>query len=58
MDARVLYYRRDLLSQLGMRAEDISTWKGLRAACERLRDHPKLGKRYFGMPLPASAKAS
>jgi multiple sugar transport system substrate-binding protein len=51
-DARVLYYRHDLLRQLGMQPDEISTWKGLREACERVRDHPKLGKRYFGLPLP------
>jgi multiple sugar transport system substrate-binding protein len=51
-DARVLYWRKDILKELNLTVEDISTWSGLRAACEKLRDHPKLGKRYFGMPLP------
>jgi len=50
-DARVLYYRRDLLRQLEITPEDIATWQGLREACRRLRDHPKLGKRYFALPL-------
>jgi len=51
-DIRVLYYRRDLLAQLEMTPEDITTWRGLREACERLRDHSKLNKRFFGLPLP------
>jgi multiple sugar transport system substrate-binding protein len=51
-DTRVLYYRRDLLNQLGLKPEDVGTWSGLREACERLRDHPKLGKNYFGLALP------
>jgi multiple sugar transport system substrate-binding protein len=51
-DTRVLYYRRDILRQLEMTADDIGTWKGLRAACERLRDHSKLGKQFLGLPLP------
>jgi multiple sugar transport system substrate-binding protein len=51
-DARVLYWRKDILRELGLGASDIVTWNGLRAACEKLRDHPKLGKRYSGLHLP------
>ncbi len=51
-DARVLYWRKDILRELNRTPADIATWQGLREACERLRDHPKLGKRYFGLPLP------
>jgi multiple sugar transport system substrate-binding protein len=50
-DTRVLYYRKDILQQLGVDPQVIDTWEGLRAACEKLRDHPKLSKRYFPMPL-------
>ncbi len=50
LDARVLYYRQDILSNLGLAAEDLSTWKGFREACERLHNS-KLGKKYFAMPL-------
>src|SRR5688500_3095286 len=31
-DARVLYWRRDILKQLELSEEDIATWKGLREA--------------------------
>lgn len=51
LDARVLYYRRDILNELGMQPEEIGTWKGFREACERLHNS-KLGKRYFALPLP------
>lgn len=51
IDARVLYYRHDILQALGVKAESIGTWNGLHEACERLRDHPKLGKRFFALPL-------
>jgi multiple sugar transport system substrate-binding protein len=51
LDARVLYYRQDLLSQLGLTPDDIGTWKGFREACERLHNSA-LGKKYFAMPLP------
>ena len=52
LDARVLYYRHDILKELQMTPEEIGTWKGLREACERLSHHPRLHKRYFGLPLP------
>jgi multiple sugar transport system substrate-binding protein len=51
-DARVLYYRRDLLNDLKLTPDDISTWSGLREACQRLKEHPKLGKRFYALPLP------
>jgi multiple sugar transport system substrate-binding protein len=51
-DTRVLYFRRDVLAELNMAPEEISSWRGLREACERLRDHPKLGKKFFGLALP------
>ena len=51
LDARVLYYRQDILSELGLTPEDLGTWKGFREACERLHNS-KLGKRYFALPLP------
>ncbi len=51
LDARVLYYRQDILSKLNLTAEDLGTWKGFREACERLHNS-KLGKTYFGLPLP------
>lgn len=50
LDARVLYYRNDILSALGVNPEDISTWKGFREACERLHNS-KLGEKYFALPL-------
>lgn len=50
LDARVLYYRRDLLTQLGLVPDDLSTWKGFREACERLHNS-HLGKSYFALPL-------
>lgn len=50
-DTRVLYYRQDLLSQLKARPENLGTWQGLREVCLRLRDHAKLGKRFYGLPL-------
>lgn len=51
LDARVLYYRRDILEKLGIPPAELGTWKGFRQACERLRDHPRLGKRYFALVL-------
>ena len=51
LDARVLYYRQDILTELGISAEDLGTWKGFREACERLHNS-KLGKKYFALPLP------
>jgi len=51
MDARVLYYREDILRELELTAENLITWKGFRDACERVHNS-KLGKRYFPMPLP------
>jgi len=51
LDARVLYYRHDLLQELGMHPEDLSNWKGFREACERLQNS-RLGKKYFALPLP------
>jgi multiple sugar transport system substrate-binding protein len=50
LDARVLYYRQDLLSELGLSPTDLETWKGFREACERLHNS-KLGERYFALPL-------
>jgi multiple sugar transport system substrate-binding protein len=50
LDARVLYYRQDILQELSLTSEDLGTWKGFREACERLHNS-KLGKRYFGLPL-------
>jgi multiple sugar transport system substrate-binding protein len=50
LDARVLYYRQDILSSLDLTPEDIGTWKGFREACERLQNS-KLGKKYFALPL-------
>jgi len=50
MDARVLYYRHDLLQKIGMTPEGIGTWKGFREACERLHNS-QLGKKYFALPL-------
>jgi multiple sugar transport system substrate-binding protein len=52
LDARVLYYRHDILKELDMTPEAVGTWRGLREACERLSIHPQLRKRYFGLPLP------
>lgn len=51
LDARVLYYRNDILAKLGVTPEDLGTWKGFRDACERLHNS-KLGKKYFALPLP------
>ena len=51
LDARVLYYRQDILSELNLTPEDLGTWKGFREACERLHNS-KLGKRFFALPLP------
>ncbi len=51
LDARVLYYRQDILSKLNLSAEDLGTWKGFRDACERLHNS-KLGKTFYGLPLP------
>jgi len=51
LDARVLYYRRDLIQELGMQPEDLAGWKGFREACERLHNS-KLGRKYFALPLP------
>jgi multiple sugar transport system substrate-binding protein len=51
LDARVLYYRQDVLSKLGLTPEDLGTWKGFRDACERLHNS-KLGKKMFALPLP------
>ncbi len=51
LDARVLYYRHDILKELGIKPQDIATWKGLRDACEQLRDHPNLGKKYCARAL-------
>ncbi|MFA5976524.1 MAG: extracellular solute-binding protein [Elusimicrobiota bacterium] len=56
LDARVLYYRNDILHKLGLRPEDIGTWKGFREACERLHNS-KLGKRYFALPLAGQKEA-
>lgn len=50
MDARVLYYRHDLLRKLDMTPEQIGTWKGFREACERLHNS-QLGKNFFALPL-------
>lgn len=50
LDARVLYYRKDLLAPLQIQPEDLSTWKGFREACERLHNS-NLGKKYFALPL-------
>lgn len=50
LDARVLYYRRDLLAQFGMTPEEVGSWKGFREACERLHNS-HLGKKYFALPL-------
>ncbi len=50
LDARVLYYRKDILEPLGVSPEDLATWKGFREACERLHNS-ELGKKYFAMPL-------
>lgn len=50
LDARVLYYRNDILEELAISPEDLGTWKGFREACERLQNS-KLGKRFFALPL-------
>ena len=50
LDTRVLYYRQDVLSELGLSAEDIGTWKGFREACERLHNS-KLAKKFYALPL-------
>ena len=47
----MLYYRNDLLHELGVDPDDIGTWKGFRDACERLHNS-HLGKKYFALPLP------
>src|SRR5437879_3739313 len=51
LDARVLYYRHDILSELGLSPEDLGTWKGFREACERL-NNAKVGTKYYALPLP------
>jgi multiple sugar transport system substrate-binding protein len=51
LDARVLYFRRDILKQLGMQPEQLKTWEGLREAGERLQRHVSLRKRFFGLAL-------
>jgi multiple sugar transport system substrate-binding protein len=51
LDARVLYYREDILAELNVSPEDLGTWKGFREACERIHNS-KLGSRYFALPLP------
>lgn len=51
LDARVLYYRRDVLDALAASPEDLSTWKGFREICERLHNS-KLGKKFYPLPLP------
>lgn len=56
LDARVLYYRTDILHELGLRPEDVGTWKGFREACERLHNS-SLGKRYFALPLAGQKEA-
>ncbi len=50
LDARVLYYRRDLLHELDMTPADLGSWKGFREACERLQNS-QLGRTYFALPL-------
>ena len=50
LDARVLYYRQDILHALGVKPDDLGTWKGFRDACERLQNS-QLGKQYFPLPL-------
>jgi len=50
LDARVLYYRNDLLEQLEVSPDSLGTWKGFREACERLHNS-ELGKKIFAMPL-------
>ena len=50
LDARVLYYRNDLLAELGLTPDDLATWKGFREACERLHNS-RLNARYFALPL-------
>jgi multiple sugar transport system substrate-binding protein len=52
IDTRVLYYRNDILSHMGVKPEQLQSWKGFREACERLRDSKKLSKQYFALALP------
>jgi multiple sugar transport system substrate-binding protein len=51
LDARVLYYRQDLLDGIGLTPEDLNSWKGFRDACERIHNS-ELAKHYFALPLP------